>query len=797
MATDSDGLEAGFRLNEWLVEPGGNRLTGARGTRSLSTEQACLLSCLAEHRGEGVDGDTLGARLWPDGAGGEAALRALVESLRELLGDEPTAPRIIVPAGERGYALIAHIELARPASSSGTAADAPVGFAPDLARRTQVLVAELRRRHVFKVAGGYLVAAWIVLQVAETTFEPLHLPGWWLTALTIVAVIGLPIVTALAWSYEITSGGIVADTSGGRHVTLSRPRPRRSLAPWLVGGVALMAGVTGLAWWRSIGDTSWAGSAHAPAFASVAVLPFVDMSPDGRGGGYLGDGLSEELSARLAQIRGLRVASRTSAFAYRDRNIDAREIGRTLGVRHVLEGSVRRAGDSLRVTVQLIDARDGFHVWSRSYDRSWRDLLLMQADIARSVTDVLEIMLAPEAGGPSGADDLDTRVFEPYLAGLALLRNSGDMSRLRAAEARFEEAIAIEPSFARAYAGLCTVEARRYERTRDPADLSKAERHCRKALELDASLVETEKALAAVYGSSGRFDASASMYRDLLARNPDDADGYVGLGWALEGLGKREEAEAAMRRAVQTEPAYWGAHKALGAFLFASGRNDEAAAAFRLVTELMPASASGFNNLGATLQMAGKLDGAAEAFQRSLALEPNESAYSNLGTVYYYLGRFDDAAAEYRRGVALTGQNLTLWGNLADALWQVPAQRAEATTSYRRAIELAERELRSTPENPIVLAQVGYFDGRVENAPRSRERLDLALRLAPQSPFVNYYVAIAAADAGDEDRAVTFVRRSAEAGYPVVLLRADPALAGIDWDTADSETERRIETAAQ
>ena len=133
--------------------------------------------------------------------------------------------------------LLPTFQPARPASSSGTAADAPVGFAPDLARRAQVLVAELRRRHVFKVAGGYLVAAWIVLQVAETTFDRLHLPGWWLTALTIVAVIGLPIVTALAWSYEITSGGIVADTSGGRHVTLSRPRPRRSLAPWLVGGV--------------------------------------------------------------------------------------------------------------------------------------------------------------------------------------------------------------------------------------------------------------------------------------------------------------------------------------------------------------------------------------------------------------------------------------------------------------------------------------------------------------------------------------------------------------------------------
>jgi TolB-like protein/tetratricopeptide (TPR) repeat protein len=719
-----------------------------------------------------------------------------VQSLRELLGDEARAPRIIVQAGEHGYALIAHVEPPGSAYSPGSRApEANAGLAPALARRTQNLIGELRRRHVFKVAGAYLVAAWLVLQVAETTFEPLHLPRWWMTTLTIIAVIGLPIVTVLAWSYEITSGGIVADPAGGR-LGLARPRPRRSLAPWLVAGVVTMAGITGFAWWHSIVDAPPSGSFPAPAFASVVVLPFVDMTPDGPGGGYLGDGLSEELSARLAQIRGLRVASRTSAFAYRGRNIDAREIGRTLGVRHVLEGSVRRADDSLRVTVQLIDAQDGFHVWSKSFDRKWRDLLLMQADIARSVTDVLEIMLAPDARDPATVAELDTRVFEPYLAGLALLRKSGDMSALRAAQAEFEEAIGIEPSFARAHAGLCTVLARRYERTRDPVDLSSAEQHCRKALELDASLVETEKALAAVYGSSGRFDVSTSMYRSLIARNPGDADGYIGLGWALEGLGQREEAERAMRRAVQVEPAYWGAYKALGAFLFASGRNDEAAAAFRRVTELTPASASGFNNLGATLQMAGQLDGAAEAFRRSLALEPNESAYSNLGTVYYYLGRFDDAAAEYRRGVELAGKNLTHWGNLADALWQIPERRAEATENYRRAVALAERELHNTPDSAIILAQLGYFYGRVGDAPRSRDRLEQAVQLDPVSPFVNYYIAVAAADAGDRDRAAAFAGKSAQAGYPVTLLRADPALKGIEWEAAGDDATRRRETAA-
>jgi TolB-like protein/tetratricopeptide (TPR) repeat protein/DNA-binding winged helix-turn-helix (wHTH) protein len=779
---NANELEAGFRLNDWLVEPRQRRFTGTVGSGSLTSEQLEILECLAEHHGEAVDAGTLRSRLWPDGAGDDDSLRALVQSLLDLFGDPLRSPNFIVPAGDQGYALIAHFEplLSTPPGSSGPATAKP-GLAPVLVGRFQTLISELRRRHVFKVAGAYLVAAWIVLQVAETTFEPLHLPGWWITALTILAIIGLPIVTVLAWSYEITPGGIIADPAGRGRAAM--PRSRRSLAPWLVAGVVAMAGVTGLAWWRSI-ENSPAEPAYEPAFASVAVLPFVDMSPDGPGGAYLGDGLSEELSARLAQIRGLRVAARTSAFAYKDRSVDAREIGRTLGVRHVLEGSVRRAGDSLRVTVQLIDAQDGFHVWSESYDRSWRDLLQIQADIARSVTDALELVLTPERTESANArPDLDIRAFDPYLAGLALLRQSGDMSGLNEAQARFEEALAIEPSFARAHAGLCTVGVRRYDRMRDPADLLKAERHCRRALDLDASLVETEKALAALYGSSGQFDTSASVYRTLLTRNREDADGYIGLGKALEGLGKPAEAEQAFRSAVGAEPAFWGTHNALGGFLFEQGRIDEAAAAYQKVTELAPSNASGYTNLGAALEMGGDFERAAVAFRRSLAIEPSANAHSNLGTMHFYLGRFAEAANEYQQAAALAGENLTMWGNLGDALWQLAPRREEAPTHYRRAIVLAERELEMTPDDALIAAQAGYYYGRVGNVARSRDRLQHALRQGPQSPFVHYYAALAAADAGKRERASEHIHRAIQAGYPELLLRADPGLAGLHLAT--------------
>ena len=294
----------------------------------------------------------------------------------------------------------------------------------------QSLIFELRRRSVFRVAGGYLLGMWIMLQVAEVTFEPLRLPEWWMRALTILAVIGLPIVATLAWSYEITPGGIVLDDGAPDGVKL--PRARRAVAPAIVAGVALMAVVTGVAWWRSIelGDTE-ASPQFDPANPSIAVLPLVDMSPSG-GNGYLGDGLSEELSMRLAQVPGLRVAARTSAFEFKDRNVDVRRIGQSLGVRHVLEGSVRRDGDNLRVTMQLIDSANGYHVWAGSYDRSWSDVISIQDEIARSVTEALRIVLVPAETSPEAvsAATLDVRAVDPYLAGLAMLRQSGDMSRL-------------------------------------------------------------------------------------------------------------------------------------------------------------------------------------------------------------------------------------------------------------------------------------------------------------------------------------------------------------------------------
>ena len=779
---DAADLQGQFRLGECLVEPRESRITGPAGTFVLEPAHFALLGCLAQHHGEAVSRLHLRQCAWPQGGGSDQALRAGVRALREALGGSVRDRRYIVGVGRDGFALVAHFELLP--TSTGAVAPAPLEVTQQraprgLTGRLQHLLAELRRRSVFKVAGGYLVGMWLVLQVAETTFEPLRLPDWWLTALTILAVVGLPIVTALAWSYEITPGGIVLDSELTGNVRL--PRARRAVAPAIVAGVSLMATVTGFAWWQSIGTEPDAPPVPAdPGYPSVAVLPLVDMSPAG-GIAYLGDGLSEELSARLAQIPGLRVAARTSAFEFKGRNLDVRRIGEALGVRHVLEGSVRRDGENLRVTMQLIDAANGYHVWAGSYDRGWRDVIAIQDDIARSVTEALRVVLSPQASaGRADAAAPDVRAIDPYLAGLALLRQSSDMSKMREAEQRFAEAIAIAPSFARAHAGMCALGVRLYRKTQDPAHVIRAEEACRRALELDPTLLETEKGLAALYLASGRLGESEAIYRRLVERHPADADGHIGLGQVLEASGRPDEAEIGLRAAIQAEPAFFGAYAALGGFLFQRGRVDEATDAFREVTELAP-SANAYSNLGAALQLKGDLDGAADAFRRSLAIEASSSAYSNLGTVYYFRGRYQDAVGEYARATALTGQDQALWGNLADALWQIAGRQDEARGYYRRAIALAERQLETSPQDSLLIAQLGYYYGRVGEPERSHRYLERAAA-ARDDPHVAYYRAVAAADRGDLPAARNSTAEAARLGFPESLLQADPSLAAVRTD---------------
>jgi tetratricopeptide (TPR) repeat protein len=462
-------------------------------------------------------------------------------------------------------------------------------------------------------------------------------------------------------------------------------------------------------------------------------------------------------------------------------------------VRHVLEGSVRRNGDKVRVTVQLIDTATGYHVWAGNFDRAWRDVLALQDDIAVSVTDALQVVLKDDDArrGATQEHKLEARAIEPYLKGLAALRQPHDQSKQGEAQRAFEQAVAIDPEFAGAYAGLCRVHAREFDRTRDRSNLKLAEDACHKSLALNSSLVDTEKALAGLSLSDGDYVAAEAAYRKLLQVNSLDADSYIGLGTSLAGLGRGVEAETSFRQAVAVDPSYSQAYSSLAYYLFERGKIDEATSMLRKVTELVPASAIAWNSLGGALLMNGDFSKALDASSRSLLLEPSKSAYSNIATAYYYLGRFPEAVANAERAAAIGEHDYVIQGNLADALWQVPGRRIDAVAVYHDTIDLAERELEATPGNAALRAQLGYLYGRVGQDEKSRQYLETAAAAAPGIVYVQYFVAVAAADRGDRESALRAIAALVELGYSPLLLRSAPEFRSL---LQDPEYKKIIES---
>ncbi len=317
-------------------------------------------------------------------------------------------------------------------------------------------VSELKRRNVMRVAAAYAVVAWVAIQVASEVFPALGVPDWAMTGLVVLAALGFPVTLLISWFYELTPEGLMT-TEAADEAGLAKPPAFGRQIDFVI--IALLVVAVGWLIWRQdsiVSDNIQLGN------ASIAVLPFVSMS-SGEDDGFFADGLTEELLNALAQVSELKVAARTSSFYYKGKNQDLREIGRALGVAHILEGSVRRAGEQLRITAQLIETEGGTHLWSETYDRTLDDIFAIQEDIANEVTAALRVtILGEEAEAMTRHGTTSAEAQRKYLTASAHLRMGATLwvdltqnnEHLEAARRLLEEAVLLDPDFAEAWAKL-------------------------------------------------------------------------------------------------------------------------------------------------------------------------------------------------------------------------------------------------------------------------------------------------------------------------------------------------------
>jgi TolB-like protein len=404
---------------------------------------------------------------------------------------------------------------------------------------------ELKQRRVVRALVGYGIVSFAILQVVEPVMHGFHLPEWVLAGTVVALGLGFPVTLVLAWIFDVNAGRI--------ETTLPRPRKRRVV---LLVALGLLLGAPGVGWyfWRS--PRAPVPAAAAPAGPpSIAVLAFDDLSP-GKDQEYFADGVSEEILNALTRVKGLKVAGRTSAFHFKGKNEDLRTIGQTLGVSNVLEGSVRKQGNKVRITAQLIQVSDGFHLWSRSYDGDLTDVFELQDRIARAITDELKVVLQGEQR--VRLVPVATRNPEAYALYLqaTTIFNRREGGRFGDAIAQLEQALQLDPGYARAHSRLATLHAVRPAYLPRGLDASQAaaERHARRAIELDPTLAEPHAVLGLVFAQQRRHQEGRDAYRRALELDPDDVTANFWFGISLVMEGYRQQGNRVLDHVLEIDP---------------------------------------------------------------------------------------------------------------------------------------------------------------------------------------------------------------------------------------------------
>lgn len=630
-------------------------------------------------------------------------------------------------------------------------------------QRIDHLIEELRSRSVFRATVAYCVVAWMLLQVADVTFDRLPIPDNSMTVLIVLVVLGLPITVILAWAYDITLRGIV------RHGEKDQRAWRLAFVPFVLVVVTVSVAI-------GFGLYKLSLQFWDPAPQAIAVLPFTNMSGNEEDE-YFSDGLTEEIQTLISRIGVFRVVSLNSTYQLKNTDLDYVTIARRLGVDIILHGSVRRAADQVRITARLTDGDDGTEAWSASFDSALANVFDIQEKIARQVAGALEVAL-PESADRQ-FEQLGTRsveAYDLYLRGLDQLRKPKDASTLDEAEAYFRQAIAIDPKYARAYAALCESHLSMYEVSRDSTHFSDGERACNRALTRDNAAANVLAALGHLYYAAGEYDESLQQFDRALSVDLKYVDAHIGRGKALIELNRSTEAEQSLRQAIALDPSYWAGFNEMGSFLYSAGRFDEAADYYLDFARRSEDNATAYNNVGAAYYLAGNLSAAAEAWDRSLAIKPTRSAYSNTGTMYFYLGEFEIAAERFIEASKYAPWDHRLWGNLADAYYFTDGMQHVATAIYKAAIDFAEERIQVNPLDMETVAILAHYYARVGNDEKARQMSARALSGAPEDMYVQYYSALVSAQLGDTDNALARVERAIALDYKKDLLRFDPGL---------------------
>jgi len=524
---------------------------------------------------------------------------------------------------------------------------------------------ELKRRNVVRVGVAYILVAWLLAQVAELALDSFDAPGWVIKSVLLLLALGLPVALFFAWAFELTPEGLKKEKDVDRSQSIT-PQTGHKLNALIIGVLIIAVGML-------LADKFMLPSADTSTnINSIAVLPFVDMSP-AKDQEYFTDGLTENLLHALAQIRELKVAGRTSSFAFKGLNTDLRDIGEQLNVSSILEGSVQKAGARIRITAQLINVEDGYHLWSKTFDRDLTDIFSVQDEIAGAVADALRMSLL----GDTSVTKTTTENFEAYnayLLGLSYLNKRTNEDWDLAIE-QFQLALEKDPDMALAWAGLSqAISLKTGFSTEFFAGFAKARTAAEKAIELDPNLADAYLALASVQiAHDWDWDGAQASLNHANSLRPGDPDIVAEMARLKRIRGDRNSAFEDVERALAQDPLNHSLARFHVSMLSRMGRTDEALAKAEFLANAMPDSGAVHHTVANIYIRRGD-------FRQALIHEKKEVfgflRLQNEAVIYHELGEYETAQQKLKElvdtyGIDASAQQAVVyaaWGNVDETI---------------------------------------------------------------------------------------------------------------------------------
>jgi tetratricopeptide (TPR) repeat protein/TolB-like protein/tRNA A-37 threonylcarbamoyl transferase component Bud32 len=586
----------------------------------------------------------------------------------------------------------------------------------------------------------------------------------------------------LAHEGPVRSGRSLPTEVASEAVKPARKRPFRAAGMVALVVIAAIAAIVAIPSVRGR-VRGWLGIRSVPQRKYVAVLQFRAVQSDPQAASFTA-GLSDTLTAKLTQLTAGGSLQVVPAAEIQSRHVATVEEARSeFGVNLVIDGSLAKAGDLVRVNCALVDPRTRRQLRADTITVAAANAFAVQDEVVNGVVSMLELEVQPDQRAALATHGTQVpAAYSAYLQGTGYLDNYDRPENLDRAIGDFQQALQLDPNYALAYAGLGSAYWKKYENSKDTQWVAKSRESCQRSLTVDDKIAAGHLCLGTIDAGTGSYENAVAEFELALKAEPTNDSAYRGLGFAYEHLGKLTEAEKTYQRAIALRPEYWAGYSWLGAFYYNQARYEEAAKAFQRVVDLAPDNLRGHYNLGATLNELGRYDDAIQTLKQSIAIQPTAGAYSNLGISYFYSKRFVESVGPYEKAVKIEPGDDRLWWNLGDAYHWAPARSADAPAAYRHAISLAAQALKVNPRDTQAQRISAVSSAMLGERAEALASLRDALKTGPVNPDTLFAAALVYNQVGSEAETVQWLEKARAAGISATKIRDTPAFDHLHQD---------------